>query len=79
MTPPTALETRLSPLVQRTPFTILVVEDDPTDTELLLTAIEHADLKAIDGEMSFEVRATAEGALKVLSEQPVDLVVTDMI
>jgi DNA-binding NtrC family response regulator len=79
MTPPTVLETSLSPLVQRTPFTILVVEDDPTDTELLLTAIEHADLKTTDGEMSFEVRATAEGALQVLSEQPVDLVVTDMI
>jgi len=65
--------------VHRPPFTILVVEDDPTDTELMLTAIEQAELKAIDGEMTLEVRATAEGAMKVLSEQPVDLVVTDMM
>jgi len=64
---------------QRSPFTILVVEDDPTDTEILLNAIEHADLKAIEGEMRLEVRATAEGALKVLSEEAVDLVLTDMM
>lgn len=61
------------------PFTILVVEDDPSDTELILHAIEQADLKAIEGDLRLEVRATAEGALKVLNEQPVDLVLTDMV
>lgn len=61
------------------PFTILVVEDDPTDTELLLHALEQAELKAVEGEVKFEVRATAEGALRALSEQPVDLVLTDMM
>jgi DNA-binding NtrC family response regulator len=65
--------------VKRAPFTILVVEDDPTDTELMLCAIERADLKAIEGEVKLEVRATAEGALSVLNEQPVDLVLTDMV
>lgn len=65
--------------VKRAPFTILVVEDDPTDTELMLHAIEQADLKAIEGDVRLEVRATAEGALKVLSEEPVDLVLTDMV
>jgi DNA-binding NtrC family response regulator len=73
------LDTPSNTRVKRMPFTVLVVEDDPTDTELMLHAIEQADLKAIEGEMHLEVRATAEGALKVLSEQPVDLVLTDMV
>ena len=64
---------------KRHPFTILLVEDDPTDAELILHAIERADLKAIEGEVQLEVRATAEGAQQVIAEQPVDLVLTDMI
>ncbi|MEW6545254.1 MAG: sigma-54 dependent transcriptional regulator [Nitrospirota bacterium] len=60
-------------------FTILLVEDQATDTELLLHAIEKADLKALEGEIEIVVRATAEGALKALTEQPVDLVLTDMV
>ncbi len=63
----------------RAPFTILVVEDNPTDAELMLHAIEEAELKSIEGEVKLEVRATAEGALKVLSERSVDVVVTDMV
>lgn len=63
----------------REAFTILVVEDQAGDTELMLNAIERADLKAIDCPIEFEVRATAEGALQVLAEKPVDLVVTDMM
>lgn len=63
----------------RAPFTILVVEDDPTDAELMLHAIEQADLKAIEGDLKLEVRASAEGALNVIAEQPVDLVLTDMV
>ena len=61
------------------PFTILVVEDDPSDTELMLHAIEQADLKAIAGEIDVQVRATAEGALRLLNERPVDLVLTDVV
>ena len=69
----------MTPKGKRPPFTILLVEDDPTDAELMLHAIERADLKAIEGEVQLEVRATAEGAQQVIAEQPVDLVLTDMI
>lgn len=61
------------------PFTILIVEDDPTDVELLLHAIEKAQVKAVEGEIELQVRATAEGALKALNEEPIDLVITDMV
>jgi len=56
-----------------------VIEDDPSDTELMLHAIEQADLKALQGELEIEVRATAEGGIRLLSERPVDLVLTDMV
>lgn len=61
------------------PFTILIVEDDPTDVELLLHALEKANIKAVEGEIEFQVRATAEGALKAITEESVDLVITDMV
>jgi DNA-binding NtrC family response regulator len=60
-------------------FTILLVEDDPSDIELLLHAIEQADLKAIESDIEFEIRATAEGALQAISGRPIDLVLTDMM
>ncbi|MEW6544957.1 MAG: sigma-54 dependent transcriptional regulator [Nitrospirota bacterium] len=60
-------------------FTILLVEDSASDTELLLNAIEEADLKAIKGDIDFEVRSSAEGALQALAERPIDLVLTDMM
>src|SRR5262245_59786620 len=63
----------------KAPFTILIVEEDASDTELVLNAVEKADLRAIDGVIKLEVRATAEGALQLLSEGSVDLVLTDMI
>ncbi len=63
----------------RAPFTILVVEDDPSDTELVLHVLEQAELKAIEGEIELQVRSTAEGALTLLRERPVDLVLTDMM
>ena len=61
------------------PFTILVVEDDASDTELMLHALEQADLKAIEGDIELQVRSTAEGALQLLKERSVDLVLTDMM
>src|SRR5437773_2185869 len=72
-------ESMAAPRTARAQFTILLVEDDPSDTELILHAIEQAELKAIEGELKLEVRATAEGALRCLNEQPVDLVLTDMV
>ena len=61
------------------PFTILIVEDDAGDTEIMLKAVEQADLRAIGGDIWIEIRATAEGALQLLSQQPVDLVLSDMV
>lgn len=73
------LESLPTTRTSQAPFTILVVEDDPSDTELMLYAIEQADLKAIAGEIDLQVRATAEGALRLLTEKPVDLVLTDVV
>jgi DNA-binding NtrC family response regulator len=63
----------------KVPFTILIVEDNATDVELMLHALEAADLKPLGGDFDMEVRATAEGALQLLSERAVDLVLTDMV
>ena len=60
------------------PFTILIVEDNASDTELMVHAIEQADLRTVEGDVHLEIRSTAEGALKVLNERAVDLVITDM-
>lgn len=61
------------------PFTILIVEDNATDVELMLHSLEAADLKPLGGDLELEVRATAEGALQLLGERAVDLVLTDMV
>ena len=63
----------------KAPFTILIVEDNATDVELMLHALEEADLKPLGGDFEMEVRATAEGALQLLGERAVDLVLTDMM
>ena len=63
----------------KVPFTILIVEDNPTDVELMLHALEEAELTPLGGDFEMEVRATAEGALELLKEQAVDLVLTDMM
>jgi DNA-binding NtrC family response regulator len=62
----------------KAPFTILIVEDNATDVELLLHALEAAELKLLGGDFEMEVRATAEGALQLLEERNVDLVLSDM-
>lgn len=74
-----ALDKHMDKRKPKAPFTILVVEDNPTDVELMLHALEQADLKPLGGDFDMEVRPTAEGALKLLSEQAVDLVLTDMM
>jgi DNA-binding NtrC family response regulator len=63
----------------KVPFTILIVEDNATDVELMLHALETADLNPLGGDFEMEVRATAEGALQLLGERAVDLVLTDMV
>src|SRR5215204_1454108 len=63
----------------KVPFTILVVEDNATDVELMLHVLEQADLKPLGGDFQIEVRATAEGALMLLKERAVDLVLTDLM
>jgi DNA-binding NtrC family response regulator len=63
----------------KAPFTILIVEDNATDVELMLHALESADLKPLGGDFEMEVRAKAEGALQLLEERAVDLVLTDMM
>jgi DNA-binding NtrC family response regulator len=60
-------------------FTILIVEGTASDTEILLHAIEQADVRPEEGEIWLEVRATAEGALKAIGEQYIDLVLVDMM
>ncbi len=63
----------------KAPFTVLVVEDNSADAEMLLHALEQANLKTLDDHLDVEVRATAEGALQLLNERTVDLVLTDLI
>jgi DNA-binding NtrC family response regulator len=72
-------ETRSNRIKSKIPFTILIVEDNATDVELMLHALEAADLKPLGGDFEMEVRATAEGALQVLGERTIDLVLTDMV
>ncbi|WP_447973416.1 sigma-54-dependent transcriptional regulator [Nitrospira sp. Kam-Ns4a] len=60
-------------------FTILIVEDNPTETEHLLQALERANLKPVEGGLDFEVCSTAKGALQALTERAVDLVLTDVV
>ena len=45
----------------KVPFTILIVEDNATDVELMLHALESADLKPLGGDFEMEVRAKAKG------------------
>ncbi|HEY6974091.1 MAG TPA: response regulator, partial [Nitrospiraceae bacterium] len=73
------LDVRPTKKRSKIPFTILIVEDNATDVELMLHALEHAELKPLGGDFDMEVRATAEGAIELLKERAVDLVLTDMM
>lgn len=79
MTNSETLDARAAKKRSKVPFTILIVEDNATDVELMLHALEHAELKPLGGDFDMEVRATAEGALELLKERAVDLVLTDMM
>lgn len=79
MTKSGVLDVREMKKRSKVPFTILIVEDNATDVELMLHALEEAELKPLGGDFDMEVRATAEGALDLLKERAVDLVLTDMM
>jgi DNA-binding NtrC family response regulator len=63
---------------QRQAFRILLVEDEAADAEILLRALEQQfdsdDTRAIE----FSVVSRAEGALKVLGQEDIHLVLTDV-
>jgi DNA-binding NtrC family response regulator len=63
----------------KAPFTVLIVEDNATDVELILHALEQANVRPTDGEWDIQIRTTAEDGLNLLGEQAVDLVLTDMM
>ena len=73
------IQSPLSSASGRPPFTILIVDDDPHDTERMLHAIEEADLRSLGGTIDIQVRARAEGALRLIGERPIDLVLTDLV
>lgn len=75
----TAIDTVRDSFRTKLKFTILLVEDQAGDSELMLDAIEQTELKSVEGDIDIEVRATAEGALQLLAERPVDLIITDMM
>lgn len=59
-------------------FTILLVEDNGGDVEMFLRTVEE-ELPRQEGErVELVINATAEGGLKRLQEQPIDLVITDV-
>src|SRR5439155_749173 len=63
------IQSPLSSASGRPPFTILIVDDDPHDTERMLHAIEEADLRSLGGTIDIQVRARAEGALRLIGER----------
>ncbi len=59
-------------------FTILLVEDNGGDVEMFLRTVEE-ELPRQEGErVELLINATAEGGLKRLQEQQIDLVITDV-
>ena len=56
MTNSSILDMRAMKKRSKVPFTILIVEDNATDVELMLHALEEADLKPLGGDFEMEVR-----------------------
>lgn len=63
---------------KETPFTILVVEDNAGDVEMFLRAVEDELPRSEDEQVELVFAARAEGALKILEERQIDLVITDI-
>jgi len=63
---------------QRQVFRILLVEDEAADAEVLLRALEQQFANDETREIDFTVASRAEGALKLLEEEEIHLVLTDV-
>lgn len=59
-------------------FRILLVEDNGGDVEMFLRTVEDELPRHEDERVELVVNATAEGALRRLQEEPIDLVITDV-
>jgi DNA-binding NtrC family response regulator len=63
---------------QRQAFRILLVEDEAADAEILLRALEQQFAGDESRVVDFSVASRAEGALKVLEQEEIHLVLTDV-
>jgi DNA-binding NtrC family response regulator len=59
-------------------FTILLVEDNGGDVEMFLRTVEEELPREEDEQVELVIAARAEGALAILDERRVDLVITDV-
>ncbi len=59
-------------------FTILLVEDNGGDVEMFLRTVEDELPRQEDERVELVINATAEGALRRLQEQAIDLIITDI-
>jgi DNA-binding NtrC family response regulator len=59
-------------------FTILVVEDNAGDVEMFLHSVEQDLPRNDDEQVELVFAARAEGALKILEDRPIDLVITEI-
>lgn len=59
-------------------FTILLVEDNGGDVEMFLRTVEEELPREEDEQVELVIAARAEGALKILEERRIDLVITDI-
>ena len=59
-------------------FTILLVDDNGSDVEMFLRTVEEELPRDEDEEVELVIAARAEGALAILDERRIDLVITDV-
>ena len=59
-------------------FTILLVDDNGGDVEMFLRTVEEELPREEDEQVDLVIAARAEGALAILDERRVDLVITDV-
>src|SRR5574340_1048850 len=59
-------------------FTILLVEDNGGDVEMFLRTVEEELPRDEDEQVELVIAARAEGALQILDERRIDLVITDI-
>ena len=59
-------------------FTILLVDDNGGDVEMFLRTVEEELPREEDERVELVIAARAEGALRILEERRIDLVITDI-